>query len=62
MKYNTLLILFLQKFFIFIITIIIINSTKNCDDMQIKTDVLVIGAGPAGSIAARTVAQNGVNV
>ncbi|RAP48755.1 MAG: digeranylgeranylglycerophospholipid reductase [Methanosphaera sp. rholeuAM6] len=30
--------------------------------MQIKTDVLVIGAGPAGSIAAKNAAQNGVNV
>ncbi len=30
--------------------------------MDIKTDVLIIGAGPAGSIAARTVAQEGVDV
>ena len=29
--------------------------------MEIKTDVLVIGAGPAGSIAAReAIAKNGV--
>lgn len=30
--------------------------------MEIKTDVLVIGAGPAGSIAAKTVAKEGVDV
>ncbi|MBE6486369.1 MAG: NAD(P)/FAD-dependent oxidoreductase [Methanosphaera stadtmanae] len=30
--------------------------------MEIRTDVLVIGAGPAGSIAARTVAEDGVDV
>lgn len=30
--------------------------------MEINTDVLVIGAGPSGSIAARTLAQNNVDV
>lgn len=30
--------------------------------MDIETDVLVIGAGPSGSIAANTIAQNGVDV
>lgn len=35
---------------------------KNVMIMGIETDVLVIGAGPAGSIAARTVAENGVDV
>ena len=30
--------------------------------MHIKTDVLVIGAGPAGSIAARTIAENNIDV
>ena len=28
--------------------------------MEVKTDVLVIGAGPAGSIAAREASKNGV--
>lgn len=30
--------------------------------MEVKTDVLVIGGGPSGSIAAKTVAENGVDV
>ncbi|HIH36271.1 MAG TPA: NAD(P)/FAD-dependent oxidoreductase [Methanosphaera sp.] len=30
--------------------------------MDIETDVLVIGAGPSGSIATRTIAQNGIDV
>lgn len=30
--------------------------------MEVKTDVLVIGAGPSGSIAAKTVAMEGVDV
>ena len=30
--------------------------------MPIKTDVLIVGAGPAGSVAARYAAQKGVNV
>lgn len=30
--------------------------------MKLKTDVLVIGAGPSGSIAARTVAENNIDV
>lgn len=30
--------------------------------MEIKTDVLIIGAGPSGSIAAKTVAEEGVDV
>lgn len=30
--------------------------------MDVETDVLVIGAGPSGSIATRTIAQNGIDV
>lgn len=31
-------------------------------DLMLKTDVLVVGAGPAGSIAARNAAENGAEV